>query len=216
MGHKKHKIEIASEEEVRKYAGEAPSQDEAARPDDAQTAAESPAAADGESTEAGTGLTTEAQEWKDKCLRARAELANYQKRIEKERIDLIRYANAGLAKSLLPTIDDLERVIGSGQQTPDNAAGLIEGVKLTLENLLKALRELHIERIEAEGKPFDPQVHEAMMEQPSEYPERIVLQELMKGYRLHDRVLRPAKVIVSKPAEPSGTGEQAENEAGGQ
>ena len=101
--------------------------------------------------------------------------------------------------------ENLERVIESGQQKPDNAAALLEGVKLTLEHLLKALREANVERIEAEGTPFDPQVHEAMMEQASaEHSERTVLKEMMKGYRLHDRVLRPAKVIVSKPAEPTG------------
>lgn len=208
MTHKKHKIEIPSAEEVKEYGGESPSESATpgAAPAQGEPAPPSEAAKGQEAAaEAAADESAEAREWKDRCLRARAELANYQRRAEKERSDLIRYANAGLAKSLLPVLDNLERVIESGQQNPDNAGALLEGVKMTLEHFLKALREANVERIEAEGAPFDPQVHEAMMEQPSaEHAERMVLKEVMKGYRLHDRVLRPAKVIVSRPMEPAG------------
>jgi len=205
MTHKKHKIEITSSEDVKKYGGDQPT-DSAAPAEGAQQGESAPPAeTEGQAAaEAAPAESAEAQEWKDRCLRARAELANYQRRVEKERSDLVRYANAGLAKSLLPVLDNLERVIESGRQNPDSAAVLLEGVKMTLEHFLKALREANVERIEAEGVPFDPQVHEAMMEQPSaEHAERTVLQEVMKGYRLSDRVLRPAKVIVSKPTEPA-------------
>ena len=115
--------------------------------------------------------------------------------------------DSGLAKALLPILDDLERIIESGREHPDNAEAVVDGVKLTLDNLLKALSDFQVSRIDAAGQPFDPEVHEAMMEQPSpEHPERTVLQELSKGYRLHDRVIRPSKVIVSKPQAAEGEG----------
>jgi molecular chaperone GrpE len=143
-------------------------------------------------------------EWRDMALRARAELSNYQKRAEKDRADSIRFANAGILKNLLPVIDNLERVIQTGIAAEGNAQALVDGVKLTLDQFQKVLRDYQVEVIPAEGQPFDPQVHEALMERPSDHPERTVLQELAKGYKLHDRVLRPAKVIVSKPSAASG------------
>ena len=140
---------------------------------------------------------SEVDEWKDKFLRAKADLSNYQKRAEKDRADSVRYATADLARSLLPVIDDLDRVITNA---PEGDA-LLAGVKLTRDNFLKILEGFQIVSIPAEGQPFDPHLHEAVMEQPSDHAERTVLKEVGRGYRLHDRVLRPARVIVSKPAD---------------
>jgi molecular chaperone GrpE len=209
MGHKRHKIEIATPQEVERYADGKPEETQSssapaeagagAGPGAASVAAQTPPA------DSGPDLAAEVQEWKDKFLRAKADLANYQRRSEKERAEALRYASAGLIRSLLAVLDNLERVIASAEEAPGNGAALLEGVKLTLESFFKVLREANVQRIEAEGMPFDPQVHEAMMEQPSAgHSERTVLKEALKGYRLHDRVLRPARVIVSKPVAPAG------------
>lgn len=194
-------VVIPSAEEVAQYGG-APG----------GPAGESPAP-EGTQPDAGAASVSEASpkenDWREIALRARAELSNYQKRAEKDRTDSIRYANAGVLKSLLPVIDNLERVIQTGTAAEGNTQALVDGVKLTLDQFRKVLRDYQVETIMAEGQPFDPQVHEALMERPSDHPERTVLQELAKGYKLHDRVLRPAKVIVSKP---SVAAETTENE----
>ena len=154
-------------------------------------------------------------EWKEIALRARAELSNYQKRAEKERAESVRYANGNLLKALLPVLDNLERVVQTGTQAEGDPQTLLDGVKLTLDMLQKVLRDHDVEPIAAEGQPFDPHVHEAMMVRPSDHAEQTVLQEVGKGYKLHERVLRPARVIVSKPApwaEAAVSEEWAENE----
>jgi molecular chaperone GrpE len=162
--------------------------------------------ADAPPTEAGPEASSSeggaVDEWKDKFLRAKADLVNFQRRAERERQDALRYAHAGLVKSLLPAVDDLERVIQSASEGPASSERLVDGVKMTLANFEKILREHQVTGIEAAGQPFDPEFHEAVMEQPSpEHTERTVLQVVGRGYKLHDRVLRPAKVIVSKPAQ---------------
>ena len=181
---KKKKIAIATDEEVAEFGGDAEASAEASSDAQSEEAVQPQAA-------------SELQEWKDKALRAKADFLNDQKRSEKEKSDSFRFANAGFARSLLPVIDDLERVIQAG-----GADTVVDGVRLTLDNLMKTLNEFHVTPIDAEGQPFDPVVHEAVMEQPSaEHEVKTVLQVVAKGYRMHDRVLRPAKVIVSKPVE---------------
>lgn len=203
----KKKIVIPNEEEVAEYGQRNAGQsEENPAPDQEAMAAKE---GEGESRDAGSeqpaDMSEDALEWKDKYLRARAELANYQRRAEKDRNDALKYANAGLVKSLLPVIDDLERVLQQDASTGnggENAEAIRNGVRLTLDNLIKVLQQFQVKVIESEGKEFDPAYHEAMMEQPSdEHPPRTVLQELSKGYRLHDRVLRPSKVIVSRASE---------------
>ncbi len=220
----KRRIAIPSEEEIAQFGGgsaspgssgeqpaaepppesAAPPADQAA-PAAGQRAAEEPPP----SLEA---LKAEIEQWRDKFLRAKAELANYQRRVEKEHSDYVRYANAGFAKALLPVLDDLERLIAAAAEHKNDADALADGVKLTIDTFLKVLRDFRVERIEAAGKKFDPTLHEAIMQQPStEHAEPTVLTETAKGYRLHDRILRPARVIVSKPAEPpAATGEGEE------
>ncbi len=209
----KKKIVIPTEEDVARFGGGPTPAEPAGRPEGApageaagQPAEETPPGA--ETTAAGEGASPEAsnaelEQWKEKFLRAKAELLNYQRRAEKDRAESLRYANAGLVKALLPVLDDLERVIVAAAEHKSDPDALADGVRLTLENCLKILNGFGIEPIEALGKPFDPSRHEAMMQQPSdEYAEPTVLTEMVKGYRLHDRVLRPSRVIVSKPAEP--------------
>jgi len=209
----KKKIVIPTEEDVARFGGGPAPAEPAGRPEGApageaaaRPAEETPPGA--ETTAAGEGASSEAsnaelEQWKEKFLRAKAELLNYQRRAEKDRAESLRYANAGLVKALLPVLDDLERVIVAAAEHKSDPDALADGVRLTLENCLKILNSFGIEPIEALGKPFDPSRHEAMMQQPSdEYAEPTVLTEMVKGYRLHDRVLRPSRVIVSKPAEP--------------
>lgn len=219
MSSKKKKIVIPTEDEVKNYGGENESPEsgndsatpeasveDTARPEAADSATSAPS---GESTE------PENQDFKDKYLRAKAEMVNFQRRAEKSREEAVKYAHASLVKGLLPALDDLERVIDSGTQHPENAEAILNGVKMTYENLVKVLREFSVQPIEAQGKPFDPSEHEAMMQQPSdEHPDQTVLQEVQRGYRLHDRVLRPAKVIVSKSSQPADESEKDSSSQG--
>jgi molecular chaperone GrpE len=118
-----------------------------------------------------------------------------------ERTEAVRFANSDIMRAVIPVLDDLDRAIeaASAKQVASLDRALLDGVKLVRENLLKALREQGLEIIESTGRPFDPHVHEAMMQQPSdEYPAGTVAAELAKGYRLRERTLRPAKVIVSQ------------------
>ncbi len=203
MSEDKGKIVIPSEEEVEQFG----------KSDDEGTTPEPTAE---ESSEGQASSSEAPDDWKDKFLRAKAELVNYQRRAEKDRSDALKYANAGLIRALLPVIDDLERVVEKSDEHTDSADAIREGVKLTLDNLLKVLNQYEVKVIDCAGQEFDPACHEAMMEQPSaEHPHRTVLQELSKGYRLHDRVLRPSKVIVSKgePAPEAEGDEPSEDDA---
>jgi molecular chaperone GrpE len=209
MSRKKKKkiIEVATEEEVAQYAGEGKI---AEAPTDSSEAEEVQGSPEAEAQ----APRTEAEDWKDKFLRAKAELANFQRRSANDRHAALKYANAELVKSLLPVLDDLQRVVENGASV-SSSESVVDGVKLTIDNFLKALDQHHTTRIEAEGQPFDPALHEAMLEQPSpEHTERTVLQVVADGYKLHDRVLRPAKVIVSKPVGPESDrgGEEPQGE----
>jgi molecular chaperone GrpE len=211
----KKKIVIPSEEDVTRFGGESGSaQSPAEQPDDSrpdEQAASDSARPAPDADVSPDILKAEMEQWKDKCLRARAEMANYQRRVEKDRVEALRYANASLAKSLLPILDDLERIVAAAAGHKSDPDALVGGAKLTLENFTKVLKDFGVQPIEATGKPFDPNQHDALMQQPSsEHAEPTVLTEVAKGYRLHDRVLRPARVIVSKPAEPAAGGDSQE------
>jgi molecular chaperone GrpE len=121
-----------------------------------------------------------------------------------------KYANASLVKELLGVVDNLERAIESSNGSNEKGQ-LSEGLDLTLKELLKIFKTFHASPIEALGKPFDPCYHQAMMQQETtDQPENIVLDELQKGYMIHDRLLRPAMVVVS--TSPADSGKDDENE----
>jgi len=129
----------------------------------------------------------------------RADFENYQKRNARDLAVERRFAQAPLAGDLLPALDNLERAVAAASQAGDKGP-LAQGVALVQAQLLDALRRHGITRIDAQGQPFDPHLHQAVMQQPSaEVPPQTVLQVLEPGYRLHDRVLRPARVIVAMP-----------------
>ena len=152
----------------------------------------------------------DAKEAYDRFLRASAELENYKKRAQKEMADFRKYANASLVKDLLGVVDNLERAIESSNESKAEGK-LSEGLNLTLKELLKIFEKFHACPISALGEPFDPCFHQAMMQKESDdHPENIVLDELQKGYMIHDRLLRPAMVVVSKS--PPGSGDADNNE----
>ena len=132
--------------------------------------------------------------------RAAADYQNFKRRVEEERAETARFANAALIINLLPLADDLERAV----QTVDGAlAGLtwVEGIVLINRKLQALLEAMGVNEIPADGAAFDPAVHEAIAQQPGE--EGKVLSVVQKGYRLGDRVIRPAMVIVGKGATPA-------------
>jgi molecular chaperone GrpE len=146
-------------------------------------------------------LQKQRDDYLDQLQRSRAEFANYQKRsksqAEAERI----YAVGTLARDLLDPIDNLERAIEALRAS--GASGITEGLDMVHRQLLSSLAKHGVEPIAALGKPFDPNQHEAVVQQPDPvHPEGTVVAELSKGYRIHERVLRPTKVAVSvRPAD---------------
>ena len=128
---------------------------------------------------------------------ARADFANYQKRASRDLATERRYAQLPLAEDHLGAIDNLERAIAAADQAGDTGP-LAKGVSLVLTQLLDVLRRHGVSRVEVLGQPFDPNLHQAVMQQPSaEHSPNTVLQVLASGYMMHERVLRPATVIVS-------------------
>jgi molecular chaperone GrpE len=192
------KIVMPTQDEVTEYAGQPAEKPQANAPGGTPPAADTGATQQAPAEQ----MRSEADEYKDKYLRAVAELSNYRKRSEKEREDAVRFANSGLVRSLLNVLDNLERVLASSTEHPENTTAIVDGVKMTADSFRKVLREHNVEKIEAHEQPFDPSVHEAIMQQPSDRHELpTVLQVVQEGYRLHDRVIRPARVIVSAPKE---------------
>lgn len=143
----------------------------------------------------------EAQANYDRFLRIGAEFDNYKKRILRETSESRKYANETLLRELLSVVDNLERALNAAEKEDTDAAGLIDGVTLTLGELLKIFEKFSVKPIEAKGQPFDPTFHQAMgQEKTDKFPENTVTQEFQKGYTYHDRLLRPAMVMVAKPA----------------
>lgn len=146
------------------------------------------------STEA---LEAELASAKDRTLRLHAELDNYRKRVERQMADERRFAEMTLLRDLLPVLDNVNRAIEAGEKSP-GGEGLLQGVRLVAEQFDTVFRQHHCLRIEAAGAPFDPNLHQAIAQQPSaEQPANTVLLDVLPGYTLHDRVVRPTQVIVS-------------------
>lgn len=142
-------------------------------------------------------------------LRLQAELQNVVKRALREKQEALKYAESDFAKELLVILDDFERTQESAK-TAENVRAVADGVRIVYEHFLKVLRSRGVEPVEATGRPFDPDRHEAMLQQPSaEHPAGTVIQELQRGYMMYERVLRPARVIVS-----SGPAAKAQNAVG--
>lgn len=142
-------------------------------------------------------LRDEAAEAQDRALRAQAELENVVRRSRREIDERLHYANLGLIEDLMPVVDNVARAIEAAEKDQGSAA-LLSGFKIVAQQLEAALEKHGCRRIAALHQPFDPHLHAALMQQPSsEYPPGTVLQVLQAGFQLHDRVVRPAQVIVS-------------------
>ncbi len=142
----------------------------------------------------------EKKEIYSRLLRVSAEFENYKKRSAKEISDFRKFSNESIIKEMLPVIDNLERAIQATQNDNEDVNnGLLEGVQMTLKETLKVFDKFGVSPIDSKGKPFDPNFHQAVMQEESEeFPENTVISELQKGYLLHDRLIRPAMVVVSK------------------
>jgi molecular chaperone GrpE len=137
-------------------------------------------------------------EYLDSWRRAAADLSNYKKRTEKDASDLSKFANSLLIARLLPILDDFDR---AGQTIPDNLRGLtwIDGVMLIARKMGATLEAEGLKPIEALNKPFDPNLHEAVIhEETDQHEDGMVIAELQRGYKLNERVLRPTMVKVAK------------------
>lgn len=143
-------------------------------------------------------LTKERDEYREQHLRAMADLQNARKRFAQERQEIHKYATEKLVAELVPVLDGFERTmnaIGAGASSDS----IVEGISLVERQLRTVLQSVRLERIEALGKPFDPELHEAISSvESTEFPEGTVVEELQPGYKLADRVIRPTRVRVAK------------------
>ena len=145
-------------------------------------------------------LRGDLDKFRDLYLRSQADLDNFRKRAAREREDATRYANTSLLERLLPVLDNFELGLDAARQTP-GAETIIQGLGMVQKQLQDFLRESGVEPVEAVGAAFDPNLHEAIGQEASaEVAEGHVLRQLRRGYKLRDRLLRPATVIVSKGA----------------
>jgi len=134
----------------------------------------------------------------ERVLRLGAEFENFKKRLKREKEEYMKYALETFSKELLPFLDNLERAIQSARENPD-IEKIIEGLELTLNGYLNTLEKFGLKGFSAEGRRFDPNFHEAFgVEEHDGVEENTVVKELLKGYTLHGRVVRPALVVVSK------------------
>ena len=142
----------------------------------------------------------EASDNYERFLRLGADFENYKKRVQRQMDDHRKFSNTELIKDLLPVVDNLERAIAAYHDNRANIEScMVEGVEMTLKEVLNILEKHNATQVEAQGKPFDPNYHEAVMQEESEqHPENTVINELQKGYLLHDRLIRPSMVVVSK------------------
>ena len=144
----------------------------------------------------------EAQENYDRLLRVSAEFENYKKRATREMEEFRKFSNQSLIKEMLSVVDNLELAMNSAKSHQASDKGLLDGLEMTHKEILKVFERFKVKPISASGQPFDPAFHEAVMqEETDEHPVNTVINELQKGYLIHDRLLRPSMVVVAKSKE---------------
>jgi molecular chaperone GrpE len=145
-------------------------------------------------------LAAKADEYKDNWLRTAADFENFKKRAARERTEAAQIVSAALLQKLLPVLDNFEMAQAAAQTAQgDKLASLQTGIAMIQQQLKTALTEFGLEEMDANGKPFDPTFHEAVSQQETDsVPEGQVIQQIRKGYKLRDRLLRPAAVVVAK------------------
>ena len=193
-----------------KHAKHAPTGDEAVAADRSAVAPETAEASAKEEPQVDSISLDEYHELKaraakadenwDKFLRTAADLENYRKRVAREKEELARFTSERVVAALLPALDNLERAIEAAQQHGTENSSLLEGITQVHHQFRRALTEFGLKEIAANaGHPFDPNVHEAVSHiESGEHPEGHVVEQLQRGYKLADRLLRPARVVVSK------------------
>ncbi len=161
---------------------------------------ESPSALDAVKAEL-AACRDELEQQKEQYLRARADMENFRRRMQREKEELSKFANESILREILPVIDNLERAVCHARENDADSSSLLDGVEMTLSQFQKVLEKFNVTPVDAHGKPFDPACHEAMGQQESaECAPNTVVQVLQSGYMLNDRLLRPALVMVSKAA----------------
>jgi molecular chaperone GrpE len=142
-------------------------------------------------------LIKEKEEHYDRLLRTQADFDNYRKRVQKEQANLLRYGAENALVEILPVVDNIERAVSSAREHGESNAQLREGVELILNQFLDVLKKLGVTPIETVGHPFDPNKHDALLRvHAPDAEDGTVIEEVRKGYYLHDKVLRPAQVTV--------------------
>ena len=143
-------------------------------------------------------LEKEKADLSDRLLRVSAETENFKKRLTREKDDFVKYSNEKLVKEFLPVVDNLERALVHAEEAGESGP-LADGVKMTLDLFQKALAGLGVSPVSALGEPFNPEQHEAVQQiESADHEPNIVVSEFQKGYMLHERLIRPAMVVVSK------------------
>jgi molecular chaperone GrpE len=154
------------------------------------------AAGDADSDDAMAGLQADLDRFRDLALRSQADFENYKKRSAREKEDAVKYANSSLLQRLVSILDNFELGLAAAK-TESERSPIYSGMVLVQKQLNDLLEENGLQAIEAEGKKFDPNLHEAIAHEPSESAEGTVIRQARRGYRFKDRLLRPARVVVS-------------------
>ncbi len=142
---------------------------------------------------------------KDRWMRQAADYENAKKRLQKEKDDFVKFANQNLISGLLPILRDLDRVMRHGEKQNQQKDPVVVGVELVIKQFEKFLETNGVKRIESVGKTFDPHIHEAVNYVPSDKPAETVIEEAEPGYFYHDRLIKPAKVVVSSGPDANKT-----------
>ena len=146
------------------------------------------------------GLQADLDRFRDLALRSQADFENYKKRAAREKEDAVKYANSSLLQRLVSILDNFELGLAAAK-TEGKQSPIYSGMVLVQKQLNDLLEENGLQAIEAEGKKFDPNMHEAIAHEPGEAPEGTVIRQARRGYRFKDRLLRPARVVVSSGPE---------------
>ncbi|MEY2598049.1 MAG: hypothetical protein RLZZ142_308 [Verrucomicrobiota bacterium] len=142
-------------------------------------------------------LQSDLERFRDLALRSQADFENYRKRSVREREEAVRFANFGLIERLVPVLDNFDLGLSAARST-EGASVIVEGMDMVRRQLLEVLAQQGVETLEAEGHPFDPNLHEAVSQEASAtVPEGSVVRQLRKGYRMKDRLVRASLVVVS-------------------
>jgi len=160
-----------------------------------------------EETEASAGAdsSVELEKWKDVAARSQADLDNFRKRMAREKSEAIQYANRNLLEQLLPIIDNFEMGLKAASNSEGETSTILQGMSMVFKQIGDFLSDQGVEVIPSDGLPFDPNIHEALKQEPNPtVPEGHIIYTMRRGYRLKDRILRAANVVVS-----SGSGEEA-------